>query len=59
MEDPVMRKYGHTYERTEIEKWIDKNHNDPLTKEPLEKSDLFPNYNMRNLIQEYLKLKNK
>ena len=59
MEDPVMTKYGHTYERSEIEKWIDKYHNDPLTKKPLEKSDLFPNYNMKNLIEEYLKLKNK
>ena len=59
MEDPVMTKYGHTYERSVIEKWIDKYHYDPLTKKPLEKSDLFPNYNMKNLIEEYLKLKNK
>jgi hypothetical protein len=58
MQDPVMTKYGHTYERSEIEKWIDKHHNDPLTKKPLEKSDLIPNYAMKNLIEEYLKLKN-
>ena len=53
-----MTKYGHTYEKCEIEKWIDKHHNDPLTKNPLEKSDLIPNFAMKNLIEEYLKLKN-
>ena len=58
MKEPVMTKYGHTYEKCEIEKWIDKHHNDPLTKNPLEKSDLIPNFAMKNLIEEYLKLKN-
>ena len=57
MEDPVITKYGHSYERKEIENWIDKAGNDPLTKKPLTKNDIFPNYQLKNLIEEYKKMK--
>ena len=57
MDDPVITKYGHSYERKEIENWIDKAGNDPLTKKPLTKNDIFPNYQLKNLIEEYKKMK--
>ena len=57
MEDPVITKYGHTYERKEIENWIEKSGNDPLTKKPLTKNDIFPNFQLKNLIEEYKKMK--
>jgi hypothetical protein len=57
MKDPVITKYGHSYERNEIEKWIEKSGNDPMTKKPLTKNDIFPNFQLKSLIEEYKKMK--
>ena len=58
MKDPVITKYGHSYERNEIEKWIEKSGNDPMTKKPLTKNDIFPNFQLKSLIEEYKNMKN-
>mmetsp|Transcript_517 Transcript_517/g.564 ORF Transcript_517/g.564 Transcript_517/m.564 type:complete len:101 (-) Transcript_517:30-332(-) len=55
MKDPVMTKYGHLYERTAIEAWIDKNNACPMTSKPLTREDIFPAYAVKNAIQEYIK----
>eukprot|EP00357_Protocruzia_adherens_P028825 CAMPEP_0115007046 /NCGR_PEP_ID=MMETSP0216-20121206/20903_1 /TAXON_ID=223996 /ORGANISM="Protocruzia adherens, Strain Boccale" /LENGTH=172 /DNA_ID=CAMNT_0002373827 /DNA_START=38 /DNA_END=556 /DNA_ORIENTATION=+ len=54
MRDPVMTPYGHTYEREAIEEWINKNHNDPMTQQPLEVSQLSSNYSLRDAIEYYI-----
>ena len=40
MKDPVKTKYGHHYERREIINWIKKYKTCPMTRQPLNKSDL-------------------
>jgi len=42
IEDPVGSKYGHVYEKKEIERWVEKYHTCPMTNQPLELSELFP-----------------
>ena len=41
--DPVVASDGFTYERTQIEQWLQKNDTSPLTGEPLEHRHLYPN----------------
>lgn len=50
MEDPVMTKYGHSYERAAITEWLSQRSTDPLTNKPLTLADLFPNRALKNLI---------
>jgi pre-mRNA-processing factor 19 len=42
VEEPVVSKNGHVYERSVIEKHVNEYHSDPLTHQPLEISDLIP-----------------
>jgi hypothetical protein len=54
MFDPVIDKYGHTYERHIIVKAISVTGRSPLTNEPLSSSDpLVPNRSLRNLIERH------
>ena len=56
MEDPVMVKTsGWTYERQEIERWVNENGNDPNTREPCSISDLIPNRTLRDAIAAWKK----
>ena len=41
--DPVITPDGYTYERTELEKWIRQNGTDPMTRNPLDISQLVVN----------------
>lgn len=41
--DPVVAPSGHTYERGEIIEWIQRRGSDPLTRQPLIVSQLYPN----------------
>lgn len=50
-------KYGHIYEKTEIERWIKKYHTCPMTDQTLELDDIFPQYAAKLAIDEYLKLR--
>ena len=54
MEDPVIISDGRTYERTAIEKWLNKSKTSPLTNEPLRDSNIvLPNWNLKNAIVDW------
>ena len=54
MVDPVLAEDGHTYERSEIEKWFGKGNNtSPITNETLEFKTLVSNKKVKNFINEY------
>ena len=55
MEDPVMAADGHSYERREIEAWLDRGKRmSPMTGAPLPHTHLMPNHALRNAIQDFL-----
>ena len=53
MENPVITPYGTTYEYSEILKWIEKNNNDYITKKPLTKDMLVPDYMLKATMDKY------
>jgi hypothetical protein len=59
MEDPVITRDGHTYEKKAIEKWLKGGHRtDPLTKASLSLSDLSPNRAVKNYIEDFWRRQN-
>jgi hypothetical protein len=50
MEDPVMNRAGHTYERKAIERWFVHHNTDPKTNAELASKELTPNHALRALI---------
>ena len=44
---------GHSYERSWISKWLDKNDSSPMTGAPLEHKVLIPNQVLKDLVQRY------
>tara|TARA_Y200000002_G_scaffold363407_1_gene351426 strand:- start:39 stop:1355 length:1317 start_codon:yes stop_codon:yes gene_type:complete len=52
MIEPVMMSDGHTYDKENIEKWLQKNNKSPLTNEIL-KPDITINYNLKKLIEDH------
>ncbi|GLJ55816.1 hypothetical protein SUGI_1198330 [Cryptomeria japonica] len=55
MKDPVTLCTGATYDRHSIEKWMFtmENKSCPLTKQPLQNTELTPNHTLRRLIQQW------
>merc|ERR1712100_694406 len=53
MTDPVMDKEGHSYERSAIEKWLQRSQSSPITRAPLSKTDLFPNRALKDSIETF------
>jgi NAD(P)-dependent dehydrogenase (short-subunit alcohol dehydrogenase family) len=51
MKDPVICSDGHTYERANIEKWLQEHDTSPMTNVTLQYKTLVPNIALRNLIQ--------
>lgn len=51
--DPVMTKYGHTYERKAIMEQVRRNGTDPLTRQGLTSVDLVPNIAIRKAVAQY------
>ncbi len=49
--DPVVTKYGDSYERDAIERHVRDHGTDPLSRRPLSLEDLFPNRAMREAVQ--------
>ncbi len=49
--DPVVTKYGESYERDAIERHVRDHGTDPLSRRPLSLEDLFPNRAMREAVQ--------
>jgi len=54
MQDPVVDNNGNTYERHAITDWIQRNHTSPLTRGPLELTDLRPNRALKDMIDAAL-----
>ena len=55
MEDPCIAADGHSYERREIEAWLDRSKRiSPMTGAPLPHTHLMPNHALRNAIQDFL-----
>lgn len=58
MDDPLMSKYGHNYERAAILEWLTSGHDTcPMTRQPMRLSDLISNHRLRGRIHEW-KLEN-
>lgn len=53
MEEPCITRYGDTFERWAIERWVDQHGHDPLSRRPLTRGDLFPNKALREAIRYY------
>jgi hypothetical protein len=53
VQDPVFAADGHTYERCEIERWLQTKSTSPLTNEVLAHKMLTPNHNLRSQIRDY------
>ena len=56
MRDPVLMPDGQTYERSAIEKALQASPFSPLTKQPLDMKDATPNYALKSLIENFLKI---
>ena len=54
MRDPVVGPDGHTYERSAITAWLSSNPVSPMTREPMNVSQLKPNYALRASIERYI-----
>jgi hypothetical protein len=56
MRDPVMTKYGNSYERSAILKWVAcGNDRCPLTRRPLHLNDIVTNHQLRSKIRQFQK----
>ncbi|KAK5988115.1 E3 ubiquitin-protein ligase CHIP [Cladobotryum mycophilum] len=54
MVDPVITKTGKSYERAAIMEHLRRHPSDPLTREPLQASDLRPNLGLRQACEDFL-----
>ena len=59
MRDPVLAMDGHTYERSEIERWLADHQTSPKTNAPLPSKMLVPNHSVKSMVQEYLEAAKK
>jgi len=55
MSDPVICADGITYERKAIEHWLQSHSTSPVTRQPLNSSNLITNYALKNMIEDYKK----
>eukprot|EP01130_Rhizamoeba_saxonica_P016412 TRINITY_DN7581_c0_g1_i1.p1 TRINITY_DN7581_c0_g1~~TRINITY_DN7581_c0_g1_i1.p1 ORF type:complete len:678 (+),score=138.23 TRINITY_DN7581_c0_g1_i1:112-2145(+) len=53
MDDPVIAEDTHTYERVEIQKWINAHGTSPMTREVISADVLISNRALKNQIEEY------
>lgn len=54
MQDPVIDREGNSYEREAILAWLEKSHESPITRNPLNANDLVPNRSLRSSIEDYV-----
>ena len=57
MKDPVIMLGGQTYEKSAIEKSLKISPLSPLTKQPLSMKDAKPNFSLKSLIENFLKVR--
>ena len=55
MEDPVLAKCTHTFDRSNIEKWLEKHSSCPICRKPIDRTDLVANRVLKDLIQSFIK----
>jgi STIP1 family protein 1 len=55
MQDPVVTKTGHSYERASITEHLRRSPTDPMTREPLTVEELRPNLGLRGACEEFLR----
>ena len=56
MKDPLLSKYGHSFERTAILEWLaTQDHHCPITRQPLQPSFLISNTRLIKEIQQWKK----
>ncbi len=55
MDEPVVGKDGHTYERKAIIQWLQQHPLSPMTREPMSEADLKPNYALKSMLDRYKK----
>ncbi len=53
MDDPVVGKDGHTYERKAITQWLQGNNRSPMTREPMTIADIKTNFALKNALDRY------
>lgn len=53
MTDPVVASDGITYEREDIQGWMNKSNSSPWTNQPFETRDLTPNLLVLQLINQF------
>lgn len=54
MVDPVIDYEGNSYEKIAIEQWLDTHTTSPITRNDLNKTQLFPNRALKNIISSHL-----
>ena len=54
MKEPVIAADGHSYDKTQIERWFQTNDTSPKTRDSLLCKNLFPNLELRNRINAWL-----
>lgn len=57
MEEPVVSRYGHLYERRSIEEWIKRKGSCPFTYRRLQNEDIYPVYSLKIDIEEFRRRK--
>lgn len=53
MKDPVVTKYGQSYEREAILEWLVGSKTDPMTRQPLRLRDIITNHNLKLQIRNW------
>ena len=53
MNDPVICTDGYSYERNTIMQYLEKNSISPMTKQPIDKKNIFPNRTLKDAIENY------
>ena len=53
LKDPVTLSSGHTFEKSEIEKWLENHNSCPLTRRTVEETSLQTNIAIKGIIKEY------
>ncbi len=53
--DPVIAIDGHTYEKSALLMWLERNPSSPITRKPMTKDDFRPNYHLLSEIQKWAK----
>lgn len=53
MNDPVICTDGYSYERKTIMQYLEKNSISPMTKQPIDKKNIFPNRTLKDAIENY------